>query len=63
MFVNGEWMDIVIDCKVKFLPEGVSDYSPIQIIIAQNNIQAKKIFRYCNMWKLWKMYGLRVLGV
>ncbi|XP_019251316.1 PREDICTED: uncharacterized protein LOC109230251 [Nicotiana attenuata] len=50
VFVNGEWMDNLVDCRAKFLPEGVSDHSPIQITIAQNNNQARKTFRYCNMW-------------
>ncbi|XP_019252860.1 PREDICTED: uncharacterized protein LOC109231672 [Nicotiana attenuata] len=50
VLLNGEWMDNLVDCRAKFLPEGVSDHSPIQITIAQNNNQVRKTFRYSNMW-------------
>ncbi|XP_060182631.1 uncharacterized protein LOC132612418 [Lycium barbarum] len=31
VLVNGEWMDKMESCKVQFLPEGISDHSPVYV--------------------------------
>nr|XP_016488071.1 PREDICTED: uncharacterized protein LOC107808098 [Nicotiana tabacum] len=47
VFVNGEWMDNMIDCRAKFLPEGVSNH---QVTLMHHLIKRKMDFKYCNAW-------------
>ncbi|XP_047263731.1 uncharacterized protein LOC124896240 [Capsicum annuum] len=47
-FINGEWLDEMPTCGVKFLPERVSDHSLIHVKM-QGLQRGRKAFRYCNV--------------
>ncbi|XP_060210999.1 uncharacterized protein LOC132638023 [Lycium barbarum] len=50
VFVNGDWIDGIPDCRVKILPEGVSVHCPIVIHMVQQPTKRTQVFKYCNVW-------------
>lgn len=54
--VNMEWIDIMPDYKVKFLPEGVSDHNPIHLELKEAVKISRRAFKYCNTWSKHQIF-------
>lgn len=48
-FINDKWLDLMPTCQAKFLPEGISDHCPIQLILENDRVRKKKSFLFCNV--------------
>lgn len=46
--VNSKWLGNMPHYSVHLLPEGVSDHSPIHVVLKSNMTQKRKAFKYCN---------------
>lgn len=49
-FVTRQWLDNMPAYIANFLPEGISDHSPIRISMVNANSCRKKAFKFCNTW-------------
>ncbi|XP_075101769.1 uncharacterized protein LOC142177202 [Nicotiana tabacum] len=50
VFVSGEWIDTMPQCKTHALPKGVSDHYPCVVEMTQALARKEKAFRYCDIW-------------
>lgn len=53
--VNEDWM-VKMTATVEFLPEGISDHSPI-LIKFDDYMHSKGVFRFCDMWVKHPQFG------
>lgn len=47
--INDKWLDLMLASQPKFLPEGISDHCPIQLILENDRVRKKKSFLFCNV--------------
>ncbi|XP_060217032.1 uncharacterized protein LOC132644455 [Lycium barbarum] len=50
VFINGEWMDDMPECRANILPAGVSDHCPIVVQMVKQINKPRRAFKFYNVW-------------
>ncbi|XP_070033084.1 uncharacterized protein [Nicotiana tomentosiformis] len=60
VFVNRSWLDNMPSYIANFLPEGISDHSPVSISLLNLKNNRQKAFKYCNTWSQHPQFLVKV---